>query len=90
VTRAFSGRPARGLRNRLALEAERWPVEPLAYPVQNALTRALRAEAGRRGRAEFLSLWAGQAAALARPGRAADLVEALVEEAARTLDGLRP
>ena len=31
------------------------------YPVTNALTREMRQAAGRQGRAEFLSLWAGQA-----------------------------
>ncbi|MBB6099478.1 nitronate monooxygenase [Deinobacterium chartae] len=81
LTRAFSGRPARGLRNRMTDELEG---AALPYPYQNALTRALRAEAARQGRAEFLSLWAGQAAALARPLPAAELVRTLARELEET------
>lgn len=83
MTRAFSGRPARGLSNRFLEEFERDGPEPLPFPAQNALTRPLRAAAARQGRTELMSLWAGQAAALARPSRAADLVRELAHEAAR-------
>lgn len=88
VTRAFSGRPARGLRNRFATDAELWLAEPLAFPAQNALTRAMRLEASRQDQPELLSLWAGQAAALARPGRAADLVRDVVEQARQVMSRL--
>jgi nitronate monooxygenase len=47
------------------------------FPIPNALTRPLRQAAGRAGHAEFLSLWAGQAVALARPGPAASIVKSL-------------
>lgn len=81
VTRAFSGRPARGLSNRFMNEVEARGAEVnLGYPTQNALTRPLRTEAARRGRPEFLSLWAGQGVRLARRGPAAALVERLVVE----------
>ena len=45
----------------------------LPFPLQNALTRPLRSAAAKQGRAEFLSLWAGQAVRLARRQSAADL-----------------
>lgn len=87
LTRAFSGRPARGIVNRFMREMEGEAPSPdsaptaiLPFPLQNALTRPMRAAAAKAGRAEFLSLWAGQAAPLARRGRAADLVAALVAE----------
>jgi nitronate monooxygenase len=48
------------------------------YPVQNALTAELRAAATRAGDIEAMSMWAGQAAALARPMPAAALVARLV------------
>ena len=84
VTRAFSGRPARGIVNRFMgeVEAPWWPQQfsILPFPLQNALTRPLRAAAGKQGRAEFLSLWAGQGVRMARRMKAADLVAALVEE----------
>lgn len=55
LTRAFSGRWARGLHN-VAMEQL---AHPLPTPQQNALTRAMRAAATAQGRAEYLSLWAG-------------------------------
>ncbi|SMB91600.1 nitronate monooxygenase [Deinococcus hopiensis KR-140] len=73
LTRSFSGRLARGLVNRVTAEVQR----PLPYPFQNALTRALRAEAAQTGRAEFLSLWAGEGAHRGQEGTAADLLRAL-------------
>jgi nitronate monooxygenase len=56
VTRAFSGRPARGLRNRFMVEH---PDAPAAYPEINNLTRPLRAHAAAHHDAGLLSLWAG-------------------------------
>jgi nitronate monooxygenase len=81
VTRAFSGRPARGLRNRFMDEVDPHAGDILPYPWQNTATRALRAAAGRAGRPEFLSLWAGQNARLSREMPAAELVAALAREA---------
>lgn len=81
LTRAFSGKPARGIRNRFMEEMEGREVP--AYPVQNAYTRDIRAAAAREDRIEFMSLWAGQAARLGRAVPAAEVVESVVREAAR-------
>ncbi len=80
VTRAFSGRPARGIVNRFMEEVERDPEAILPFPLQNALTRPLRTAAAKAGRAELLSLWAGQGVRLARKQTAAELVARLVEQ----------
>lgn len=65
LTRAMSGRLARGIPNRAIRTIE--AVGAIApFPVQNWLTGRFRAEAGRRGVGELQSLWAGQAAPLAR------------------------
>jgi len=84
ITRAFSGRPARGIVNRFMREVEApwWPqiLSILPFPLQNTLTRPLRAAAAKQGRAEFLSLWAGQGVRMARRMKAADLVATLAEE----------
>ena len=87
ITRAFSGRSARGIVNRFMTEVERaGGVEAiLPFPLQNSLTRPLRAAAAKAGRAEFLSLWAGQGAGIARRGSAAQLVARLAEEAGSVL-----
>lgn len=78
LTRAFSGRLARGIANRFTEEMARAPV--LNYPLQNALTSELRQAAARAGRADLLSLWAGQAHGLARALPAGELVRSLVAE----------
>ena len=80
LTRAFSGRPARGIVNRMMTELEAAPGAILPYPFQNGLTRPLRTAAAAAGRPEFLSLWAGQGASMARRAPAAALVRRLVEE----------
>lgn len=80
VTRAFSGRPARGLVIRFMREIDaRDDVTP-GFPIQNAPTRPLRTAAAKQGRAEFLSLWAGQGVRMARRQPAAELVARLVGE----------
>jgi nitronate monooxygenase len=78
LTRAFSGRLARGLRNRFTEAMADAPLLP--FPLQNALTADLRREAAKAGKADLLSLWAGQAAPLARVRGAGDLVRDLVRE----------
>jgi nitronate monooxygenase len=90
VTRAFSGRPARGLVNRFMRETDEGSPEVLPFPWQNALTRAMRGAAARQDNADYLSLWAGQGVRLSRGGSARALVEALVDETTATLRALAP
>jgi nitronate monooxygenase len=80
VTRAFSGRPARALANDFITRLEGKENTILPFPLQNALTRAMRTAAANRGDREFLSLWAGRGVAQARVMPAGDLVRRLVEE----------
>lgn len=78
LTRAFSGRLARGLRNRLAEHLAREAPALLPYPVQGDLLSPLRRAALAQNRTDLVSLWAGQAAALVRHRSARDVFEALV------------
>ena len=75
LTRAFSGRLARGLSNAVTRAVH----SPLPYPLQNALTRPMRTAAAAAGEPEYLSLWAGTGVAAARPGRAADRARELTQ-----------
>jgi nitronate monooxygenase len=77
ITRAFSGRPARGIVNRFMSEIDAPPQEILPFPWQNNVTRALRREAARQNRSDYLSLWAGQGVRLAEKQSAAELVDRL-------------
>lgn len=82
LTRSFSGRPARGIVNRFMTEVERGAGSEaiLPFPLQNTLTRSLRSAAAKQGRAEFLSLWAGQGVRLARRQGAGQLIACLAIE----------
>jgi nitronate monooxygenase len=74
VTRAFSGRPARGLVNKFIVDHGD---APPAYPEINNATRPLRAAAAARGDAEAMSLWAGQGYRLAAEQPAAEIIDRL-------------
>jgi nitronate monooxygenase len=71
VTRAFSGRPARGLINEFIVAH---PDAPPAYPEINNATRPLRAAAAARGDTGRMSLWAGQGYRLAADLPAAEII----------------
>jgi nitronate monooxygenase len=75
LTRAFSGRYARGIENDFMREMRVVEDALPAYPVQNRLTQRLRAAAAEAGDTSVLSLWAGQAVKLASPGKSGDLVQ---------------
>ncbi|MGS0741240.1 NAD(P)H-dependent flavin oxidoreductase [Glaciimonas sp. GG7] len=84
TTKAFSGRAARGIVNAFMQRMAPYEDQIPLYPVQNALTAEIRLAAKKAGRPEFLSLWAGQAAAMSRARRegidVADLMRELVLE----------
>jgi nitronate monooxygenase len=86
LTLAFSGRPARGIVNRFMNEVEGSGASDaiLPFPLQNVLTRPMRKAAAAKGRAEYLSLWSGQAPRLARRQTAAELMQKLTEEIQQT------
>lgn len=86
ITRAFSGKPARGLENRFIREMAGHEESLPPYPVQNAWTRDVRKAAQRQNRPAFMSLWAGQSAHLGRSLPAADLLR----ETVRTADSENP
>lgn len=88
LTRAFTGRYARGVENRFMREMRAAEDEVPAYPVQNRLTQPLRAAAARAGEAEMISLWAGQGVGLARPGDAGEMLRRWWAEAGETAQAL--
>jgi len=79
VTRAFTGRSARGIVN--AFMREHDADAPHAYPAVHHITAPLRARAREQGDAEALHLWAGQAHELIDNRPAGELVRALHAEA---------
>jgi nitronate monooxygenase len=84
LTRALSGRLARGIRNRITTELTPGRIAP--FPVQNWLTGRFRPTAGERGVSDLLGLWAGQASPLIRHADARTLMDSLVRETGELLD----
>lgn len=84
ITRAFSGRRARGIVNRFMREHE---AAPVGYPELNHLTAPIRAAARAADDPSAINLWAGQAYALSEPLPAAEIVRRLGAEARETIRG---
>ncbi|KTD33315.1 2-nitropropane dioxygenase [Legionella nautarum] len=83
LTSAFSGKFARGIRNKFIERMSGHKEQILPFPIQNAMTRGLRNEAEKQNCTDFMSLWAGQAANLCRELSVAKLMRELVDECSR-------
>jgi NAD(P)H-dependent flavin oxidoreductase YrpB (nitropropane dioxygenase family) len=75
ITRAFTGRPARGLRNRFIEIHER--AAPLGYPAIHHLTAPIRRAAAAQADPERLHLWAGTGFRAASAQPAGEILRAL-------------
>jgi nitronate monooxygenase len=87
LTNVISGRPARGIVNRLIRDG---PLSELApqFPLATGAVQPLRAQAEAQGSGDFSPLWAGQAAALGRALPAGELTRKLAAEALERLRAL--
>lgn len=86
LTRVFTGRLARGLRNRAMIELEA-AGEASPYPARPWFMSPINQAAAVSGRADAMALWAGQAASFARRRSAAECFAALIEGAERAGGG---
>jgi len=77
ITNVFTGRPARGIVNRIVRELGPISAQAPAFPLATAALAPLRAEAERRGSGDFSPLWSGQNASGCRDVPAAALVHQL-------------
>ncbi|MHA7138909.1 NAD(P)H-dependent flavin oxidoreductase [Rossellomorea arthrocnemi] len=88
ITAAFSGKPARGIENGFTRDMQEFESQLPPYPIQNALTKELRKEAGIQGNPEFMSLWSGQSPRLSRDISTKDLLISIVSEVEETIGRL--
>ncbi|MDQ8022834.1 MAG: nitronate monooxygenase family protein [Moraxellaceae bacterium] len=87
LTNLFTGRPARGIVNRLMREQGPLSAQAPAFPLAGGALAPLRAASEPRGSGDFMSLWAGQAARLGRPMPAGELTRRLAAEALARMSG---
>ncbi|MEK3936866.1 nitronate monooxygenase [Sporosarcina sp. FSL W7-1349] len=73
LTKAFTGKTARGIRNEFIERMEDAVIAP--YPYQNDLTKAIRAEAAKQGKPEWMSLWAGESVETSTDGTVREIIE---------------
>jgi nitronate monooxygenase len=84
ITTLFSGRPARGIVNRFMLDAGFLPDAALPFPYAGALVAPLRRASEKAGTTDCMQMWAGQAAALAKPMGAEELTRTLATNTVNT------
>ena len=77
LTNLFTGRPARGIVNRIMRELGPLSDKPPAFPLATSAIAPLRAKAEAKGSGDFSPLWSGQNASGCREVPAADVVRAL-------------
>ena len=85
LTNIFSGRPARGIMNRVMQEIGPMSDKAPPFPTAGGALAPLKAVAESNGGTEFTSLWSGQSAALGRSMGAEKLTQTLAAEAAHRL-----
>lgn len=85
LTRAFTGRLARGIANRFVGEMKSHDTKFLSYPAQSWAMAPLRAAALAQRRTDLIHLWAGQSASLLRYRKADELLASLVHETEEAL-----
>ena len=90
ITNLFTGRPARGIVNRLMHELGPLSPDLPAFPLAAGALAPLKAKAEAEGSGDFSNLWSGQAARLAasRPMSARELTQHLAEGAKMRLAAL--
>lgn len=90
ITTVISGRPARGLINRMHQEVEDLKAFLPAYPIAYSAAKALHSTASQYNNYDFAAHWAGQGAPLARALPASELIELLKSELAAARDHENP
>jgi nitronate monooxygenase len=83
LTRAFSGKWARGIKNKFLMEMKEYEATFPDFPVQNVLTQTIRKASSTQNNKEYMSLWCGQNSTLARRETVEVLIKRIVEEANR-------
>jgi nitronate monooxygenase len=85
ITEAFSGKPARGLKNRYITEIDAIDDPLLPYSAQYSLSSDLRKQAIHQGNKDFMVMWSGQGVGLFKQQTTAILMQNLVSDSQKLL-----
>ncbi len=88
LTSSFSGKQARGINNSFITAMERKEGGLPEYPIQNALTKGIRKQAGIEKNPDYMSLWSGQSPRLAKAVSAKELMNGIILSAENIVRGL--
>jgi len=80
LTKTFSGRPARGIKNRYLDDLLSMEDDLPDFPLMNTLTGPLRKKSAANNSPDFIAQWSGQAVGMNRKTTVSELIKALVEE----------
>ncbi|WP_155206388.1 NAD(P)H-dependent flavin oxidoreductase [Xanthovirga aplysinae] len=80
LTKTFSGKWARGIKNKFMETVEESGIKIPPYPIQNSLTSTMRKIAIEKDFTDFMSLWAGQSAAMAKNKSVTEILSELIDE----------
>ncbi|UFT98417.1 nitronate monooxygenase [Radiobacillus kanasensis] len=81
LTRSFSGKWARGVKNKFISEMQQSEAYLPNFPIQNSLTKGIRKASSLQKNRDFMSLWSGQSPRLARNQTVKSLITNIIEEA---------
>lgn len=84
LTRSFSGKWARGVKNRFIAGMQENEASIPNFPIQNTLTKEIRKASSSQKRADFMSLWSGQSPRLAEKQSVNSLIKKVIAEAKRS------
>lgn len=91
ITKVFSGRPARAIRNQFVREVEGSGIQPLPFPIQNQMTKDIRGAGKEFAIADMQSLWAGQGVgAVEQEEAAAEIISSLTGSSGVDVAGTEP
>lgn len=81
ITRSFSGKWARGIKNKFILEMQKHEALLPDFPAQNTLTQDIRKASSAQKNQDFMSLWSGQSPRLAKSQTVESLIKNIIVEA---------
>ncbi|WP_462420920.1 NAD(P)H-dependent flavin oxidoreductase [Salinicoccus sp. Marseille-QA3877] len=85
LTKSYSGKYARGIRNQFIDDMEKHQEDILPYPFQNKMTKKIRSKAAAEDRSDILHLWSGQGVRMSQEVEAEELFKDIADQVNKIL-----